>query len=174
MSHADPSARQLGSLHGSSLEAETSSDVPPPAEGALACEAPSCGRRGDAAGRNIDPVPSTTGHDGIGSPGTGGSRGKVTNETDAHEDVPSIPSEHERETTRALAVERLMAEADVGYDSVLRLREAGLTRPSNLAHVSKEQLRETFQLKFFEAERLYHLVRAYQTPDSGAIPNLIG
>ena len=136
-----------------------SSHVPPHAEEALARQTPSGGRRGDAASRDIDQVSSKTGHDGIGNPGTGGSHGKTTNATDNDDGVLNKPSEHDVELDQALAVERLMADANIGYDSVQRLREAGLTRPSDLAYVSKEQLRDVFQLKFFEAERLFHLVR---------------
>ena len=83
MSHADPSARQLGFRHGSSLEVGTSplNAVLPPADEALACQTPSGGRRGDATSRGAVSPPSANGHDGIGNPGTGGSHGKVTNAT---------------------------------------------------------------------------------------------
>ena len=118
MSHADPSARQLGFLHGSSLEVGTSPNVLPPAEGALACQAPSGGRRGDATSRDAVSLPSANGHDGIGNPGTGESHSKGTNATDAVDGATSKTSEHDLANSRALAVERMMAEANVGYDSV--------------------------------------------------------
>ena len=104
-----------------------SSHVPPHAEEALARLTPSGGRRGDAASRDIDQVSSKTGHDGIGNPGTGGSHGQTTNVTDDDDGVQNMPSVRDAELDQALAVERLMADADIGYDSVQRLREAGLT-----------------------------------------------
>ena len=104
-----------------------SSHVPPPAEEALARQTPSGGRRGDAASRDIDQVSSKTGHDGIGNPGTGGSHGKTTNATDDDDGVLNKPSEHDVELDQALAVERLMADANIGYNSVQRLRGAGLS-----------------------------------------------
>ena len=90
MSHADPSARQLGFRHGSSLEVGTSPliAVLPPADEALACQTPSGGRRGDATSRDAVSLPSASGHDGIGNPETGGSRGKIEEVTDADEHVP--------------------------------------------------------------------------------------
>ena len=158
MSHADPSARQLGFRHGSNLEVGTSPliAVLPPADEALACQAPSGGRRGDATSRDSVSLPSVNGHDGIGNPGTGGSRGKIENETNADEGVPrnDIPlTELEMDTIKTLELDRLMAEANVGYEGVQNLRDAGLTCVSDLREVSKAQLREMFGLNFFEAER---------------------
>ena len=116
MSHADPSARQLGFRHGSSLEVGTSPliAVLPPADEALACQTPSGGRRGDATSRGAVSPPSANGHDGIGNPGTGGSHSNMAKGGGADEDVltKEVPhAEHELETLRALEVEWLMAEA---------------------------------------------------------------
>ena len=131
MSHADPSARQLGFLHGSSLEAGTSPHIVvlPPAEGALACQTPSGGRRGDATSRDAVSLPGVNGHDGIGNPGTGGSRGKTEKATDADQDVPrniKPLTELELETVQALDLDRLMAEANVGCEGVPLLLPKGL------------------------------------------------
>ena len=159
MSHADPSARQLGFRHGSSLEVGTSPliAVLPPADEALACQTPSGGRRGDATSRDAVSLPSANGHDGIGNPGTGGSRGKIEEVTNADKDVPRNDkplTELEMETIQTLDLDRLVAGANVGDEGVQHLRDAGLTCVSDLQEVSKAQLREMFGLNFFEAERL--------------------
>ena len=174
MSHADPSARQLGFRHGSSLEVGTPLiAVLPPADEALACQAPSGGRRGDATSRGAVSPPSVNGHDGIGNPGTGGSRGKIEEVTDADEHVPrndKPPTELEMETIKTLELDRLMAEANVGDEGVQSLRDAGLTCVGDLREVSKAQLREMFGLGFFEAERLGRLVRIRFSPESVYVP----
>ena len=123
MSHADPSARQLGFRHGSNLEVGTSPliAVLPPADEALACQTPSGGRRGDATSRDAVSRPSVNGPDGIGNPGTGGSRGKIEKETNADEDVPRSDeqlTELEMDTIQTLDLDRLMVGANVGYEGV--------------------------------------------------------
>ena len=175
MSHADPSARQLGFRHGSSLEVGTSPliAVLPPADEALACQTPSGGRRGDATSRDAVSLPSASGHDGIGNPETGGSRGKIEKATNADEAVPRNGkplSELEVDTIESLALDRMMAEANVGYEGAQNLRDAGLTRVSDLRNVSKADLKEVFGLKYFEAERLDHLVRVHPWPDLAYLP----
>ena len=175
MSHADPSARQLGFRHGSSLEVGTSPNVLPPADGALACQAPSGGRRGDATSRGAVSPPSVNGLDGIGNPGTGGSHSNMAKGGGADEDVltEEVPhAEHELETLRALEVEWMMAEALIGYDSARNLRDDGLLYVSDLLDVSKTVLRERFQLKFFEAERLHYLVRTGRRPSASALRSM--
>ena len=175
MSHADPSARQLGFRHGSNLEVGTSPliAVLPPADEALACQTPSGGRRGDATSRDSVSLPSVNGPDNIGNPGTGGSRGKIENETNADEHVPRNDkplTELEMDTIKTLELDRLMAEANVGYEGVQSLRDAGLTCVSDLQEVTKAQLREMFGLGFFEAERLGRLVRLHFSPESAYVP----
>ena len=177
MSHADPSARQLGFRHGSNLEVGTSPliAVLPPADEALACQTPSGGRRGDATSRDSVSLPSVNGHDGIGNPGTGGSHSNMAKGGGADEDVltKEVPhAEHGLETLRALEVEWLMAEALIGYDSARNLRGGGLLYVSDLRDVSKTVLRERFQLKFFEAERLHYLVRTGRTPSASALRSM--
>ena len=166
MSHADLSGREFGFLHGSNLEVGTSPliAVLPPADEALACQTPSGGRRGDATSRDAVSLPGVNGPDGIGNPGTGGSRGKIEKETNADGGVPrndKPPTELEMETIKTLELDRLMAEANVGYEGVQSLRGAGLTCVGDLREVSKAQLREMFGLGFFEAERLGRLVRLH-------------
>ena len=175
MSHADPPARQLGFLHGSKLEVGTSPNVLPPAEGALACQAPSGGRRGDATSRGAASPPGVNGHGGIGNPGTGGSHSITAKGGGADQDVltKEVPhAEHELETLRALEVEWLMAGALIGYDSARNLRDGGLLYASDLLDVSKAVLRERFQLKFFEAERLHYLVRTGRRPSASALRSM--
>ena len=175
MSHADPSARQLGFRHGSSLEVGTSPNVLPPADEALACQTPSGGRRGDATSRGAVSPPGVNGPDGIGNPGTGGSHSSMAKGGGADEDVltEEVPhAEHELETLRALEVEWLMAEALICYDSARNLRDDGLLYVSDLLDVSKTVLRERFQLKFFEAERLHKLVRTGRRPSASALRSM--
>ena len=174
MSHADPSARQLGFRHGSNLEVGTSPliAVLPPADEALACQTPSGGRRGDATSRDSVSLPSI-GPDGIGNPGTGESRGEIEKVINADEHVPRNDkplTELEMDTIKTLELDRLMAEANVGYEGVQNLRDAGLTCVSDLQEVSKAQLRDMFGLNFFEAERLGRLVRIHFSPDSAYVP----
>ena len=149
MSHADPSARQLGFRHGSNPEVGTSPPIAvlPPADEALACQTPSGGRRGDATSRDSVSLPSANGPDGIGNPGTGEPRGEIEKVTNADEHVPRNDkplTELEMDTMKTLELDRLMAEANVGYEGVQNLREAGLTCVSDLQGVSKAQLREVY------------------------------
>ena len=175
MSHADPSARQLGFRHGSNLEVGTSPliAVLPPADEALACQTPSGGRRGDATSRDSVSLPSVNGLDGIGNPGTGGSRGKVENETNADEEVPRNDkplTELEMETIQTLDLDRLMAEANVGDEGVRSLRDSGLTCVSDLRNVPGADLKKVFGLNYFEAERLDHPVRVHPWPGLAHLP----
>ena len=147
MSHADPSARQLGFRHGSSLEVGTSPliDVLPPADEALACQTPSGGRRGDATSRGAVSPPGVNGPDGIGNPGTGGSHSNMAEGGGADEDVltKEVPhAEHELETLRALEVDATATVVE--QTPLLRIPAGTPAHVTNKRHKSTASVTDIF------------------------------